>query len=644
MLAAAAGIWHVLLMTRATNDNFLHLTLAQQWLHGDWPVRDFFDQGWVLQYTLSAVAMLVFGERLGAEALIVGVSWAITTYLVFALVRRLAGSTMVAIASALLPLVASARGYSYPKGIVYAVAAALWWRYLDTPSTRRAVWFGIWAAAAFYWRPDHGIYVAAGIALAMIAAHGVSALAMRRCVVAGVAMIACLMPFFIYVQAVYGLVPYARTGIVAAEVEHESQGTHQWPVLRYASSLVVVGPAAPYAPIIGLRWRKDSTLEQRQAVLDRYRISGLDSDRDGVQRVRLSADAVAQLRALINEPLIDDTASLDRGAGTITEKTWPASSRRRFKYALLRLQVLPDLDAQARGSELTAAVFFAAPLALLLGAPWIARGLAGPRLHAGPTSPGATISLAAFGAFALLVAWAMIRNPFTARVADAVVLSSIAFGCCLGGIWHARARVARTTLRTISVLVAVCVIWIVAASGRFESPVAWFRGAGVTYDELTATPPLSHYVDRPARFTLRLAAYVRECVPPADRLLVLWFEPEIYYYSDRMMALRHPVFAPAWSTLDAEQRATLAKIDRFKPPIVLARRSALEEYARATYPGVIRYVEEHYDLAATVPDAGEEYLIYARRDRPVIRPFNAQAWPCYTAEPSRWARVGKDAK
>ena len=48
LLAVFAAAWHAFLMTAATNDNFLHLTLAKQWLAGDWPVRDFFDQGWVL--------------------------------------------------------------------------------------------------------------------------------------------------------------------------------------------------------------------------------------------------------------------------------------------------------------------------------------------------------------------------------------------------------------------------------------------------------------------------------------------------------------------------------------------------------------------------------------------------------------------
>jgi hypothetical protein len=632
LLAFAAAVWHALLMTRATNDNFLHLSLAQQWLHGDWPVRDFFDQGWVLQYTLSAAAMLLFGARLGAEAIVVGVCWAVSTYLVFRLVRRLTASTLIAATSAVMLIVASARGYSYPKGIVYAVAATLWWGYIDRPSQKRALLFGAWAAVAFYWRPDHGLYVAAGLTLAMVAAHGVSGLAVTRSLMAAAVMIACLVPFFAYVQMVYGLVPYAQTGLLAAEVEHASQGTHEWPLLRYASQLVVIEPADDYAPVVGLRWRRDSTLTQREEVLSRYSSVGLTTDRDGVQSVRLSADAVARLRPLINEPLIDDTAGIDRSAGTITEKAWPASQRRLFNYRVLRVRILPMLDRQTRASEFTAALFFALPLVLFVTAPVVARGLTGVR-------PGA---LAAFAAFALLVAWAMVRNPFPARVADAVTLSSIVFGCCLGGVSHLTRRpVLRATSRLSGALAAVAVVWIVAVSGRFESPLAWLRDASDTLDELTASPPLQHYVNRPARFTVRLAAYVRDCVPSDDRLLVLWFEPEIYYYSDRLMALRHGVFAPAWARLPREQRETLAKVERFKPPLVLARQSALEEYARATYPGIIDYVMQQYTLATTIHDAGEDYLVYMRRDRPPVRTFAAQSWPCYTRESSRWASVGR---
>jgi hypothetical protein len=188
---------------------------------------------------------------------------------------------------------------------------------------------------------------------------------------------------------------------------------------------------------------------------------------------------------------------------------------------------------------------------------------------------------------------------------------------------------------TIAIAVATT-----ATAGRFEGPVRWWRGASDTYAELNASPPLSFYVDRPARFSLQLAAYVRDCVPPDERVLVLWFEPEVYYFSDRLMALRHGVFAPSWSQLAHEQRVAVEKVKTWNPPIVLARRSSLDGEARETFPGVVAYVEREYRLAATVPNGGEEYLIYARRDRPVPRTFAAQTWPCFTPTASRWERVG----
>jgi hypothetical protein len=636
VLAIAAAVWHAMLMTRATNDNFLHLTLAQQWLNGDVPVRDFFDQGWVLQYSLSAAAQLLFGQRLGSEAIVVGLSWSVSTCLVFVIVRVLTGSRMVAIVSALLPIVASARGYSYPKGIVYAVAAWLWWRYVTHPASRRAIALGVWAAIAFYWRPDHGVYVAIAIVLAAAAAHGLRLLALQRCLVAAAVMLVCLAPFLLYVQWMYGLRWYVQTGLVQAEVEHQSHGTHEWPLLRYGTQIVSIEPAGHFAPVVALRWSTSSSERERQEVRARYGLTTVAIDADGTERVRLSPQAVSRVRPLIGEPIVDDTAGIDRSAGTLTEKGWPASRRWKFDHPALRVQILPFLDEQARASEITATMFFLFPLVTLIGAGWLGKRLNVP----GPAS------LAAFAAFALIVAWAMIRNPFPARVADAVVLTSICFGACIGAVWQAAVTRRRTGFvqRSVAALVAVLVVVTVARAGRFDGPWTWFNGAAETYRELTASPPLAFYVGRPARFTLRLAAYVRECVPVEDRVLVLWFEPEIYYYSDRLMAQRHLVFAPAWAALEHEQRATLDKINRFKPPLALMRRSALEEYARATYPGVIAYVTQHYDLAATVQDSGEDYLIYARRDRPAVRTFSSGTWPCYVAQSSPWVRVGEPSR
>src|SRR4051812_785284 len=162
------AVYYTALMSVPTNDNFMHMALARQVLAGDLPVRDFFDSGTGLMYVLSAAADRIIGYRLLSEAVIVGVAAGTSAWLVFRLVVQLARSTAAAAFAALLVLVAAPRGYSYPKLIIYAVAAAVWWRYVRRPTSGAALMLGAWTAIAFYWRPDHGIYVAVGTVLATV--------------------------------------------------------------------------------------------------------------------------------------------------------------------------------------------------------------------------------------------------------------------------------------------------------------------------------------------------------------------------------------------------------------------------------------------------------------------------------------------
>lgn len=635
LLAVLAGSRHAILMTRATNDNFLHMTLAQQWLAGDWPVRDFYDGGWLLQYALSALAQLVVGDRLLSEAVIVGLAWGLGTYIAFHVVRGVTGSTGAAVLTALLAILAAARGYSYPKYLVYAVAAGLWWGYVRTPTVARAAGFGAWAGAAFLWRPDHGVYVAIAVALVAWAVHGFGRIWVARCAAAGATMIALIAPFLLYVHLTVGLPEYVRTGVTQARMEHATQGPHAWPLLRFGRSAVTVEPAESYAPIVALRWKAGSPTEERARLLASYDLALLESDDESTARVRLSERSIPRIPALINESIVEDTAGIDRSAATLSDSTWPRWQRWRYNSAWLRVRVLPGLDDQTRASEYAVALFYLLPLLLAAAAPVIAR-------HG--SVPGGTRALTAFAAFALLVDVAMLRIPFTARVFDAVVLSTIVFGFVVGGLWRGPSGHLRRALQQLGAVALTAIVTISVARAGQVSDLADAADLNGVFAELVASPPLAHYLDRPARFSLRLAAYVRACVPPSDRLLVLWFEPEIYFYSERLMAQRHLFFAPPWADLAGEQNMTIAKIKRFLPPLVLARRSALDEYARATYPGVVDYVDREYRLATTIENEGEQYLIFAKRGRPELHKFGPQKWPCFLPESSPWERVGEQSE
>jgi hypothetical protein len=357
-------------------------------------------------------------------------------------------------------------------------------------------------------------------------------------------------------------------------------------------------------------------------------LTPVETDGDTV-RVRVSQHALERLRSLVNEPAVEDTAGIERATAGLLPSSWPDEQRRAFDQPWRRIRILPTLEGQARTAEFIVAFFYLLPLVMAVAAPLVARRL-----------PGAVSvrAIVAFAAFAFVIDLAMLRLEFSARVFDAVVLSAIVFGCCVAWMWRSTSSVVGAAVVRIGTMaLTVLLMASVARTGQFTNPLHW----GGSVPELMSSPPLQYYVDRRARFPLHLAAYVRECVPASERLLVLWFEPEIFYYSERLMAQQHLVFPPAWADLAHEQRRTMQKIKRHSPPIALARSSALEGDARATYPGLVSYVESEYLLAATIDDEAERYMIFSRRDRPALRGFGAQNWPCFVRDRSPWERVGQ---
>ena len=623
-------------MTSATNDNFLHLTLAKQWLAGDWPVRDFFDQASILQFAISAVAQAIGGDRLISEAVVVGLAWAVSTYLVFQLVRRLTGYPVVAALAAVLLIAAGARGILLPerhhlrccRGVVVAVRRGA------NDQTNRASWH-VGSGGLLLASRSRGLCRPRGAA--RLSRRSWSETSDCQAVLAAAATtLALLAPFLVYVQATLGLRQYVQTWGCRGPDGACDAGTSRVATASVSgTSAVVIEPAESYAPTIGVRWTPESLGGPAAQLLARYDLTLVESDDAAVDRVRLSARSVANLRARQRADRCGHRRRRSFECHAVAA-SWATLQRWKFNHAWLRVRILPALDSQARASEIAVALFYALPIAMIVAAPWLARYLSG--LNA--------VQLAGFASWALIVDAAMLRLPFPARMADAVVLSAIVFGCCVAGsgerlrcrggssrplwVWLPRPHNRRGPDRAPSPAGL--------AIGSPTSPAAGLAHARTGSIERRLrgahrSPPLSYFVDKRARFSLHLAAYVRDCVPRDRTMLVFWFEPEIYYYGDRLMAQRHLVFAPTWANVAHEQTMTLERINRFAPPIALARRSALDGYARASYPGVVDYLQREYRQAVTVTDDGEEYLIFARRSRPEFSGLALETGPASCVRP-----------
>lgn len=633
MIATVAAVYQLVLESVPTNDDFLHLALSRQLLAGDLPVRDFFDNGLTLQYALSAASQALFGHRLLSEAVVVAIAFFVSVYAVFTLVRTLTGSTPAAALAGLVLLLAGPRGYSYPKIVVYAVAAALWWLYVLKPSRPAAIALGVWTAIAFYWRPDHGLYVAAGVVLAMVAAHGFRLSAVTRGALGGATAIALVLPFVALVIRTADVGSYARGGFRFAWTQHTTMDSHavpRWP-LRRISDVLQIAPSEVFAPVVSVRWALATMPEQRRTVLARHRLAAVEDEDERTTRVRLAVADRASIMSLINDPAVDDTAGIDRSSASLPLVEWPPWDRLRFRHRWLGLRLFAGLDNQRDASEGAAALFYLLPFGAFVVLVALRH-----RLAVAVTVP----ALAAFSAFVLLVEFGLLRTPYDVRAVDGVVMPAILLGC-VAGIGGRLAAEAGTWRRVVPLcLVAALVVFsvkAVASSGQFGERVDWLAGdwqsaarmRGAWSDvtsRLVASPPLGYWTGSSGSASIRLSHYANACVPSSERLAVLWFAPEIYYYADRLMALRHLVFVPGLTSPE-EQQLTAEKFRHASPPVVLAP-AALSTFTRTVFPDLVAAVERDYIQAGSLDEDGG-YLVLVHRGRTAAGTWGPRQWPCF---------------
>ena len=217
-----------------TNDDYLHLSTAQQVVLGAVPVRDFLDPGELLFYSTSAAAQRLLGRSMLSEVLLDAFLLSLGQVAVFALAMRAARSAAVGLVAALFPVALVARLYSYPKTLLYAVALLLVWWYLDT--RRRGVLWALagWTGLAFLFRHDHGAYIGVTAVVMIAIAHGRDRRALAAAVGHfGAPIAALLIPFAVFVQSNGGIPFYLRSMLDTARGEYQ-RTVGQLPALHLA--------------------------------------------------------------------------------------------------------------------------------------------------------------------------------------------------------------------------------------------------------------------------------------------------------------------------------------------------------------------------------------------------------------------------
>jgi hypothetical protein len=212
------------------NDHFLYLAGAQQILYGDWPTRDFLDQGLPFMYVASALAQVILGKTLFAEGVLVALSFAAAAVLTAAAVRELTGSRLLGVLAAVLEVAIVTRSYGYPKVLVYALTFFVLQRYVSRPTTGRLFALAASIVVAFLFRHDHGFYLGIGGVIAAWLAGDDRPGGMRRAATLAGMTVLLTVPYLVYVQVFGGIWSYLQTGLEFRSGELSRQ-PHVWPPL-----------------------------------------------------------------------------------------------------------------------------------------------------------------------------------------------------------------------------------------------------------------------------------------------------------------------------------------------------------------------------------------------------------------------------
>jgi hypothetical protein len=212
-------------------DHFIYYLGAKAVAHGERPLRDFADAGvmgaWpALSYELPALAQRILGETFFAEAVfsvgLLAFALAVTARTAAALSGKLS-AVIVTVAT----LCASTKLYGYSKVLVFAVAAALFVRYVKQPTRARAIELAVWSAVAFLFRHDFLIYLAVPVAIVILGSTRWRDAVDRLLVYAGTVVLLLALPLY-SIQHYVGIGSYIETAraLVAQEA---NRTTFRWP-------------------------------------------------------------------------------------------------------------------------------------------------------------------------------------------------------------------------------------------------------------------------------------------------------------------------------------------------------------------------------------------------------------------------------
>jgi len=589
------------------NDHFEFISLGAEIVDGAVPGVDFFDPTRPLQYYLSAAGLWLFGHQLLAEAVLSVTLMSIGTALVFVAGARLSNSVTLGILAAVFTAAILPRLYSYPKILIPAVSLLAVWRFIDQPSRLSLAAMCFATAMSFYFRFDHGVWI--GMALfAAVVARDVGRwrqMAMHLAVYAGGVMLLCA-PFVLFLVAMGGGVSSGPgTGRLTYLLKGEDVVSLQLPKVPAERPLVYLRPAGPQAIV---RFTPGVSADQQESVERRYSLRFARFIDEGAARLYVLTDrSSAVLARLKADPIVADVTNVDNQGHILRDPPW--SVLRRWLHVPI---VESPLLTKMNGAIWLYDALFFTPLvaaALLIvrtqGTTFRRSGRPVRRRTAEGEAPKviATIVLGVlFNVF-------LIRDNLDSRLGDVIVPGALLWAWMLRAPWQglfdrpiripALARATGWAVVMLSIWMSVDVyagsINQLTATEMFSTPlhaVRRLKGAIVNLRQ----DPLEQFAPAGSTGLRAVTRYINRCTAPTDRLLVLGYQPEMFFYADRRIGGGNAVFHANSGSAPRQQEIIVERLKRERVPVVVLPVDQVGEIENV-YPILKTYIDSRYGVA-----------------------------------------------
>jgi hypothetical protein len=606
------------------NDHFVHLSRARQILVGEIPVRDFFDPGLPLHYYASAAALNLSGQNLLGEAVLTVTLVALGAALTFELAARSARSMTIAVIATIVAVAMFPRLYNYPKVFLYPLALACIWHYAARRTTAALLCLAGLTAVAALFRLDHGFYIGAASAVALVLANidrirAVPAMTVRFAAVT----VALLLPFVIFIQMTAGIPSYLSDIFSQSSTVTTARVLSMPFTLDAGQPWIVVDPPSP--PRVSVRWQPGTNSEQRQERETRYALTDGMGDRDTTWSYVLGDTTPATIQALVNDPLIADTHNIDREAfRPVVRETWIQGARNRFSVLRTRLApgMLTPANALAWLYYATILVPYATLLVLLV------------KWRRGTLNPFDLPTIGTAAVLCLVIHQTLVRDSPDSRLPDVAGPTAVLAAWITSVGWHVRWKTARC---------GVAVLWLATlwSAATFGETGERLSAAGVPggpaavisrvreMNQRVQMRPIDWYAPVGSSGVRGLTRYVLECTRPSDRVLTGSFEPQIAFYAERAFAGGQVYLRNGWHGSRQDQLTTIERMRRARVPIVLFS-APTEPEIQNGFPLVYQYVHDNYrEVARAAFDGDREYVVLVNQRTEPRSTYAPLGLPCY---------------